>query len=232
MQTQHEKFRQNIWELKGIYKRKTERRAQLVQSTLAGRKCRIVLDIGCAEGYVTKCLSHISKTVVGVDVDIYYLKLARQKVPQASFINASLECLPFRNELFDAVVILEVLEHVPNNIQIKGLAEVSKVMKRNVPLLISVPYKETISYIQCVHCKNQTPTHPSGHLHSLDEGNVAALLPATFVLSKKIHLPNMVRISCSRPFSIFPIRLWLQINNLLGFRRRKGYWLFLSFLKK
>ena len=105
--------------------------------------------MGCAEGYVTKCLSHISKTVVGVDVDIYYLKLARQKVPQASFINASLECLPFRNELFDAVVILEVLEHVPNNIQIKGLAEVSKVMKRNVPLLISVPYKETISYIQC-----------------------------------------------------------------------------------
>ncbi len=232
MSVHHKRPRQNIWELKGIYKRKVERRAQLARASLEELRSKMVLDVGCAEGYVTKYLSDVSETVVGVDTDIYYLKMAKEKVPKASFINASIEFLPFRTELFDAVLILEVLEHVRSDIQINGLSEISRVIKKSVPLLISVPYKETIRYVECVYCKNLTPTHPSGHLHSLDEKTVAALLPPTFVLSKKIHLPNMVRVSCSRPFSILPIALWLKVNTLLGVRRRKGYWIFLSFMKE
>jgi SAM-dependent methyltransferase len=218
MAADRQKTVQNVWELRGISKRMTERRAKLIQKLVKKSGCKLVLDVGCAEGYVTSYLAEIPAIVVGIDVDPAYLRLARQKLSNASFINASFENMPFRDGIFDSIIILEVLEHLFEAEVAKGLIE-------------TVPYKETIRYVTCTSCKNLTSAHPSGHLRSLDDQVVASLLPQGLRLFTKIHMPNTVRVSCTRLLCVLPISLWLKVNNFLGLVRRKGYWIILQYSK-
>ena len=195
MAADRQKTMQNVWELRGISKRMTERRAKLIQKLVKDSGCKLVLDVGCAEGYVTSYLSKIPAIVVGIDVDPAYLRLAKQKLLNASFINASFENMPFRDGIFDSIIILEVLEHLFEAEVGKGLVETFRLIKKDGSLFISVPYKETIRYVTCTNCKNLTSAHPSGHLRSLDDQVVASLLPQGLQLFTKIHMPNTVRVS-------------------------------------
>jgi|SoiMethySBSTD1v2_1073268.scaffolds.fasta_scaffold239097_2 ubiquinone/menaquinone biosynthesis C-methylase UbiE len=231
MAADRQKTMQNVWELRGISKRMTERRAKLIQKLAKDSGCKLVLDVGCAEGYVTSYLAEIPAIVVGIDVDPAYLHLAKQKLSNASFINASFENMPFRDGIFDSIIILEVLEHLFEAEVTKGLVETFRLIKKDGSLFISVPYKETIRYVTCTNCKNLTSAHPSGHLRSLDDQVVASLLPQGLRLFTKIHMPNTVRVSCTRLLCVLPISLWLKVNNFLGLVRRKGYWIILHYSK-
>ena len=168
----------------------------------------------------TKCVLLILKLRI--------LKSRKEKVRGADFINASIEYLPFRQDSFDAVCILEVMEHLPRHLQEKGLREVNEVLSGRGSLLISFPYKENIIKTKCVHCGNITPMH--GHLHSMDENYIMSLLPndTKFSLRYKNRLPNLELISCSASLEVFPFRLWAMINHVLG-KIRKGYWMVLLF---
>jgi SAM-dependent methyltransferase len=207
------------------------RRAELVRSLLRKQQVKTVLDIGCAEGYATSFFSSATTRVCGVEIDIDYLKVAKRKVVNADFINASIEKLPFRKDCFEAVCILEVLEHIPSDVQEKGLTEANYVLKNKGSLVISVPYRENIIRTKCIHCGKITPLY--GHLNSIDEVYVSSKLPpyANFLLSKKYSLPNIEMISCKSVFGHFPLRLWMLVNNVLGLIR-KGYWIVLFYSKQ
>ncbi|MGB7955668.1 MAG: class I SAM-dependent methyltransferase [Candidatus Nitrosopolaris sp.] len=219
---------QNIWKTKGPLMIRQKRRAQIVKRSLTDRNVNMILDIGCAEGYTTSFISETSALVVGVELNKDSLKIAKSKVNTASFINASLEYLPFREDTFDAVSILEVLEHLPVELQHNGMKEANRVLRPNGFLLLSTPYKELISYTNCIYCKRDTPLW--GHLHSLDENKITDLLPSHFKLTRKCILPNFPIISCSNILESLPLSAWLLINNSLGLIS-KGYWIVLRYLK-
>jgi SAM-dependent methyltransferase len=219
---------QNIWEAKGHLKQRQRRRAELVHFLLKRQMVKTLLDVGCAEGYATSFFSSTTPTVCGIEIDINNLRIAKKN---AEFINASIENLPFRGDSFEAVCILEVLEHVPDEIQQKGLGEANYVLKNNGPLIISVPYKENIIHTKCVHCGQMTPLY--GHLHSIDETYMISKLPSypNFSLTKKYRLPNVEMISCISAFERFPLHLWMLVNKVLGIIR-KGYWIVMLFSKQ
>jgi ubiquinone/menaquinone biosynthesis C-methylase UbiE len=220
---------QNIWQKQSTELHKQKRRAQVVRRILKEGSLKRVLDIGCAEGYTTNFISEISEFVVGVELNIDYLKIAKSRLKQVSFINASIEYLPFRDNCFDAVCVLEVLEHLTNEHQHNGIQEADRVLHSNGLLLISVPYKEHIIQSHCIHCGKLTPLY--GHLHSLDEDKIAALVPSLhFKVIKKHHLPNLEIISCSNILKPLPLTIWLLINNFLALIR-KGYWIVILYLK-
>jgi cyclopropane fatty-acyl-phospholipid synthase-like methyltransferase len=73
-----------------------------------------VLDLGCGAGVpVTRWLSEKGFAVTGVDVSARQLDLARNLVPDASFIKADMTELTFSPETFDAVVAFHSIIHVP-----------------------------------------------------------------------------------------------------------------------
>jgi SAM-dependent methyltransferase len=219
---------QNIWNLKKELLHRQKRRVQLVNRSLEASNVKTVLDIGCSEGYATSFLCRISNLVVGVEINLDTLRIAKGRVREALFINASINHLPFRSDFFDAVCILEVLEHLPTQLQEQGLDETDRVLRTNGVLLISTPYKEQISYTRCIHCEKPTPLW--GHLHTLDEKIVGSLLPQNYKLLKKQHLPNVALISGLQTFEPLPLSLWLLINSSLGLLR-KGYWVLLKYIK-
>jgi ubiquinone/menaquinone biosynthesis C-methylase UbiE len=219
---------QNIWELRSTLLHRQKRRAQVIKRSLEGNNIKTVLDLGCSEGYATSFISEISPLVVGVEINLDTLRIARKKIKKALFINASAEHLPFREDCFDAICILEVLEHLPDKLQKDSLNEADRVLRCNGVLLISSPNKEQITYTRCINCEKLTPLW--GHLHSLDENKITSLLPANFQLIEQKHLPNLGLISCSNLFEPLPLAVWIMINNSLGLIK-KGYWLVLKYVK-
>ena len=173
---------QNIWELKGSQLIKQIRRAEVVKQMLKHSKAKQILDIGCAEGFITNYLSQLP----------------------------------------------EILEHLPNEAINKGIAEVNRVLKSGGTLIVSVPYKEKITYTRCIYCGKLTPLY--GHIQSFDENKLASLFHENYKVVKKKYLPNLELISCSKLLSWIPSRIWLLINDFLGIIR-KGYRITLKLVK-
>lgn len=220
---------QNLWQNKGILLHRQIRRSQVVKKCLNNKDK--ILDIGCAEGFTTSYISNNNNLVIGIELNMEYLKLAQKKVKGAIFINGSIDYLPFKDNYFDAVSILEVLEHLPIDLQQSGLKESSRVLNKNGTMVISVPYKEERVFTRCIHCYKETPLW--GHLHSLDENNITSLLPHhAFTLKEKYNLPHLFFVSCLSIFKFLPISLWLKFNDILGkFKFQRGYWMILKYLK-
>src|SRR5690348_1787636 len=63
-----------------------------------------VLDLGCGMGVPTTATLAQHFTVTGVDISAHQIELARQKVPQATFIQSDISLLDFPSHSFDAVV--------------------------------------------------------------------------------------------------------------------------------
>jgi hypothetical protein len=66
----------------------------------------------------------------------------------------------------------EIVEHLSHPID--ALKEAKRVLGANGKLIVSVPYKEKITYQICIHCNKPTPTH--SHLHTFTVDNFKELL--------------------------------------------------------
>jgi len=97
----------------------------------------IILDVGCNSGVIGRLLMQ-SKNIVcyGIDVCPDLVLRAIMKGILAKIGKA--ECLPWRDNYFDAVVLMEILEHVYN--PEKVLNEAVRVTKKGGIVTGSVPH--------------------------------------------------------------------------------------------
>jgi ubiquinone/menaquinone biosynthesis C-methylase UbiE len=108
-----------------------------------------VLDVGCGWG---RELSRL-KNAIGIDVCLPFLKTARNYV-RNDVILADAKYLPFKENLFDFVVMSEVIEHITN--PRKAMGEVQRVLSSKGKLLLQTPNKlltfgKFISSRECGH---------------------------------------------------------------------------------
>jgi SAM-dependent methyltransferase len=85
------------------------------------------LDLCCGQGNVAEALTDRGCHVVGIDFSPAMLTLARQRVPDATFIEADVQDLPFSDAEFDIVVSNFGICHVPD--QPRALSEVRRVLR-------------------------------------------------------------------------------------------------------
>ena len=99
---------------------------------LAERDCRVVLDIPCGEGAFTKRLLDFGLDVFSAD---------RQKIiriPQRRFLIADMnKRLPFADEIFDAVVCIDGIEHIER--QFDFIRECHRIIRKGGVVIISTP---------------------------------------------------------------------------------------------
>jgi SAM-dependent methyltransferase len=90
--------------------------------------------------------------------------------------------LPFPNDRFDTVVMSEVLEHLDDDIRVKSLTEVCRVLKPGGRLIGTVPARERLaeSEVVCPNCEHHF--HRWGHQATFDKDSMAALLTGWFAI--------------------------------------------------
>ena len=89
--------------------------------------------------------------------------------------------LPFGDDLFDAVVMTEVLEHLDEQVRIETLEEVRRVLRPGGRLIGTVPAREELSdsEVVCPDCGHHF--HRWGHQTSFDIASMGALLKHSLV---------------------------------------------------
>ncbi|MGZ4208912.1 MAG: class I SAM-dependent methyltransferase [Actinomycetota bacterium] len=102
-----------------------------------------VLDAGCGEGYGTDLLSGVAASVTGVDLEEPVIRRAAARYSRARFETANLVSLPFPDASFDAVVSLQVIEHLHSPQEF--LAECARVLVPGGLCIISTPNRLTFS---------------------------------------------------------------------------------------
>jgi len=102
-----------------------------------------VLDAGCGEGYGSAMLADAGGTVVGVDLEPDVVEHATVRYPRVRFQTADLLALPFPDESFDAVVSLQVIEHLQRAREF--VSECARVLRPGGLLVLSTPNRITFS---------------------------------------------------------------------------------------
>jgi SAM-dependent methyltransferase len=97
-----------------------------------------VLDVGCAFGHGTALLARRFR-VEGMDPSPAYIARARRRYPWIPFSEGKAEALPYVSDLFDGVVMLDVLEHLPPASVDQALGEAARVLRPDGILVLSTP---------------------------------------------------------------------------------------------
>ena len=96
-----------------------------------------ILDIGCGIGSYT-CLLDKSCSV-GIDIDLSALKTAKKYCINSEFILASVLHLPFKDEIFDLVLMWEVIEYVEKETERYAIQEIHRTLSPRARFLLSAP---------------------------------------------------------------------------------------------
>jgi ubiquinone/menaquinone biosynthesis C-methylase UbiE len=96
-----------------------------------------VLDLGCGNGEKTRLLAERFE-VVGVDLSEEQLRLARQAVPRARFVEGDFTALELEDGSFDAVTAFYSIVHVPRADHPDLLARIRRWLKPGGLFLISM----------------------------------------------------------------------------------------------
>jgi ubiquinone/menaquinone biosynthesis C-methylase UbiE len=91
--------------------RESEEAADLerLQEFLAELPPGRIVDIACGTGWLTRFLRG---AVVGVDQSAAMLRIARERVPEARFVRATVPPLPFEDDSFDLAVAAHIYCHL------------------------------------------------------------------------------------------------------------------------
>ncbi|MGQ9624524.1 MAG: class I SAM-dependent methyltransferase [Candidatus Bathycorpusculaceae bacterium] len=83
---------------------------------LAG-KGKTALDVGCAYGYAVRVLGSLGYRAYGVDVSKYGLRQAKKGQATDFVVCDVQEGLPFKENFFDLITCIGVLEHLTHSLQ-------------------------------------------------------------------------------------------------------------------
>jgi ubiquinone/menaquinone biosynthesis C-methylase UbiE len=174
-----------------------------------------ILDIGSGGG-ITTLLQE--RDVFYFPFDLSDINLRRIKVLSTDKtypVNGDAFHLPFKKESVDLIMMSEIVEHLANPLD--ALKEAVRVLESNGKLIVSVPYKEKISYQICIHCNKPTPTHSHLHTFTVDKFKElliqAGLNPIKF--SKNMNKVTN-RLHINYYLKSIPFRFWKPIDSLFN----------------
>jgi SAM-dependent methyltransferase len=134
----------------------------------------LVLDAGCGEGYGSASLRAKAHRVIGLDYDALTTSHVHSRYADVAVVRGDLQHLPIAAGSLDAVVCLQVIEHLWD--QPGFVSECARVLRPAGTLVVATPNRLTFS--------------PSGavlnpfHTRELSGAELTELLSPSFVVSR------------------------------------------------
>jgi ubiquinone/menaquinone biosynthesis C-methylase UbiE len=133
----------------GLYADLLRQRNRAIEAALPERM-DAVLDVGCGAGDVSALLKARARTVVSFDVAQSNALQTRRNLMarfhDAVVLRAGAEELPFPSGRFDAVVLADVIEHIPRREQ--AVAELARVLRPGGLLVMATPDRPVLETIE------------------------------------------------------------------------------------
>ncbi|EKE06132.1 MAG: hypothetical protein ACD_19C00079G0037 [uncultured bacterium] len=103
-----------------------------------------LLDVGIGYGYLEELIvkNKLNFQLNGVDISNYAINSASKKF-DGVFKVAGVDKIPFADNIFDCVLALDVLEHIPTVKLPEALLEMNRVLKKGGMFIVSVPLNES-----------------------------------------------------------------------------------------
>jgi len=98
--------------------------------------CESVLDLGCGPSSPIKRCKNIKRSV-GVEAFSPYLKKSKDQAIHTEYLQKNIESVNFPDNSFDAVIMIEVLEHLPEELGKKMIKKMEKWSRKKI--IISSP---------------------------------------------------------------------------------------------
>jgi ubiquinone/menaquinone biosynthesis C-methylase UbiE len=123
-----------------------------------------VLDVGCGTGEVALLVKTRTKAdkVHGIDPDPEMIAVARSKAArkklEVDFRVGVIEALPFPDASLDVVTSSLMMHHLPEELKVRGLTEVYRVLKPDGRLLIAdfmQPSQSILNHLMMVFTRHQ-----------------------------------------------------------------------------
>jgi SAM-dependent methyltransferase len=95
-----------------------------------------VLDVGCGTGRWVRRLEERGFSAVGIDQSPQMLSLARKRGTLSHMVSGEAQNLPFRDESFECVSGVTVIQHIPPPDQVRALSEMIRVLRPGGYLLL------------------------------------------------------------------------------------------------
>jgi 2-polyprenyl-3-methyl-5-hydroxy-6-metoxy-1,4-benzoquinol methylase len=110
--------------------------------------CARVLDLGCAFGFGTRLLESRYEAY-GHDLSSQYIERARRTSNRSTYTCGPADDVPYPDAHFDAVLLLDVLEHVPETESVVN--EVTRLLRPGGQLIVSVPNRGSLAALDSLN---------------------------------------------------------------------------------
>ncbi|MFH1564184.1 MAG: class I SAM-dependent methyltransferase [Nitrospirota bacterium] len=166
-----------------------------------------LLEIGCALGYLLELAQDSGWEAQGVELSPWASDYARQTTKVKVF-TGKLEEANFQNDYFDAIVMIELIEHIPNPRAF--LKEVYRILKPGGLIFITTPNSKSI-HTKLWNKRFQEIYLIPEHLFSFSIPTIKRILELTDF--KVVHLQTKTYLRRYYDYQI-PLGLFRQIRGL------------------
>lgn len=121
-----------------------------------------IADIGCGKGGVIEFLRRrgLDSTIVGGDIYKSYLLICKKKKLYSDCILYDARCLPFKEESFDLVMMIGVIEHLKKEDGLALLTQLDKLAKKQIVVFTTVEYLPQEKFNGNVYQEHLSGWHP------------------------------------------------------------------------
>lgn len=124
-----------------------------------------ILDVGCGGGYLTNFLATKGHFVSGIDLSTQSLEIAKKEdqTKSVEYKRASAYALPYKDNVFDVVSAMDLLEHVEKPAQV--VAEASRVLKKGGLFFFHTFNRNLLSYFMIIKGVDWCFTNAPKNMH-------------------------------------------------------------------
>lgn len=171
------------------------------------KNCETILDLGCGPSSPLRYCK--AKYSVGVDAYIPYIKESRELKIHDRYINEEITKLSIKPKSYDAVILIDVLEHLTKSEGNRLIKNMEKWAKKKV--IINTPN----GYLPAYDSANHYQSHKSGwDVEEMKKKGYKAYGMAGLKFLRKKTAPDNTKNECFVTMRFRPRSFWFLVSGL------------------
>ena len=205
--------------------------AQTIKKLVIENKLKKVLDVGCGTGRLVKFLNSKGFVAFGCDSSSNAVRVARKLNNKLTIKLASATILPFKNNSFDLVTAISLIEHLTQNESKEFLKETRRILKPKGYIFLVTPNFATplkiiqgskwFGYSDPTHLTFYTPASLKKILFKYNFKNAQTQFSIDWRKSLNWEFPNKI---ASLPLFIKKLIVYLLFSSALSIIRN-SFWM-------